>query len=67
MTAKELYEWAKEHNCENLQIGLQHQDLGGICFGDTYIDNAKEIYPTKAYIPELVRKESQDEFYLLLK
>lgn len=32
-TIKELYEWAKDNNYENLPIGLQFQDDGGEYMG----------------------------------
>lgn len=32
MTIEELYEWAKEHQCENYDVEIQYRDSGGIFF-----------------------------------
>ena len=33
MTVKELYEWAKQNNAENLDIEIQYRDGGGYYSG----------------------------------
>ena len=35
-TIKEIYEWAVKHKVENLPVGLQFQDGGGIYSGNTF-------------------------------
>lgn len=42
MTVKELYEWAKNHNAEDLEIGVQYQDAGG-CYGGNTFENCHNI------------------------
>lgn len=43
MTVKELYEWAKENNAENLNIAIQFQDEGGFYSEDTMTESDGEI------------------------
>ena len=50
-TIKDLYEWAVNHNAENLPIGLQFQDEGGSYSGDTFTDFAPD-YEVSASIEE---------------
>ena len=33
MTIKELYEWAKNNNAENMEIEIQYRDGGGFYYG----------------------------------
>ena len=40
MTVKELYEWAKKHDCLDCDIGVQYRDGGGMYHGREY-----DIYP----------------------
>lgn len=36
MTVKELYEWAKENDCLDCDIGVQYRDEGGLYYGIEY-------------------------------
>ncbi len=36
MTVKELYEWAKKHDCLDCDIGAQYRDGGGLYYGIEY-------------------------------
>lgn len=36
MTVKELYEWAKKHDCLDCDIGVQYRDDGGLYYGREY-------------------------------
>ena len=36
MTVKELYEWAKKHDCLDCDIGVQYRDCGGMYYGREY-------------------------------
>lgn len=36
MTVKELYEWAKENDCLDCDIGVQYRDGGGLYYGREY-------------------------------
>lgn len=40
MTVKELYEWAKKHDCLDCDIGVQYRDGGGMYYGREY-----DLYP----------------------
>ena len=42
MTVKELYEWAKRNNAEDLDIEIQYRDGGG-CYSGTDICNEPVI------------------------
>lgn len=42
MTVKELYKWAKEHDCLDCDIGVQYRDDGGLYNGRDY-DIAPEV------------------------
>ena len=59
-TIKDLYEWAVEHNAENLPVGIQFQDGGGSSSGDTFTEFAPE-YEVSASI----EKSGNDEYVLL--
>ena len=41
MTIKELYEWAKKHDCLDSEICVQYRDAGGLYYGMDY-----DIQPT---------------------
>ena len=36
MTVKELYEWAKKHDCLDCDIGVQYRDYDGLYYGREY-------------------------------
>ena len=62
-TIKELYEWAIKNNAENLAIGLQYQDGGGIYNGDTFSDMGKD-YDISVTI-EKVSDDNNTKYVLL--
>lgn len=48
MTVKELYEWAKKHDCLDFDIGVQYRDDGGLYYGieydiDPVVDEVKQV------------------------
>lgn len=50
-TIKDLYEWAVKRHVENLPVGLQYQDEGGVYSGDTFSDMGAD-YEISASIEE---------------
>lgn len=58
-TIKELYEWAIEHNAENLPVGLQYQDAGGVYCGDTFTEDSSDITAI------ICKSESEQDYVLL--
>ena len=59
-TIKDLYEWAVKRHVENLPVGLQYQDDGGVYSGDTFSDMGTD-YEILASI-----EESDVDKYVLL-
>ena len=59
-TIKDLYEWALEHNAEDLPVGLQFQDGGGTYSGDTFTEFAPD-YEVFASV-----EKSGDDAHVLL-
>lgn len=61
-TIRDLYEWARLNNAEDLPVGLKYQDSGGIYEGDTFLDSGSAMISVSR---ERVPSSERDEYILL--